>query len=318
MPRVAGPRSRNWREETRAAHDLAGRQHGVLARWQLAAAGVSEAWLRREMHHGRLVLVHRGVYQVGPVVAAWGREMAAVLAGGPDALLSHASAAGLWSICPRPDPGDPVDITVVGRDRGHRPGIRRHRPRRLLAGERTVHEGIPTTTPARTLVDIAADLARAGRHRELEQALARAMRDRLVTSDDIALLIARYPRRTGVRLLRALIEGDAEPVLTRSEAEELFFRLVREAGLRKPRVNCNVLGYECDFVWREERVIVEVDGFAFHSARHHFEADHRRTTRLTAAGYVVIRVTWDQLVNETLPTMVAIGQALVLRQAELR
>lgn len=169
---------------------------------------------------------------------------------------------------------------------------------------------IPVTTPARTLLDLATVLP----SRELEQAIAKAERMHAGTQRRLLALLARYPSRAGTPKLRELLDGSRNPALTRSEAEERFLELVRRAGLPAPDTNVHVHGYELDFLWREERLAVEVDGFAFHSDRSAFEADRRRDADLAASGIQVIRVTWRQIRDEPEATLARLAIALVARR----
>jgi very-short-patch-repair endonuclease len=206
--------------------------------------------------------------------------MAAVLATG--GVLSHHSAAAVWGI--RAHDGD-VHVSVSGRDQRPRPGLRIHRSCSVNAA---VHDGLPLTTPTRTIHDLAACLPQ----HELDRAVEQAQILRLATSDEIA---ADMPRR-GRAALRAALNH--EPQLTRSEAERRLLALIRQARLPRPRTNVVVHGYEVDLLWPEQRLIVEVDGYAYHSTRHAFERDRARDAALQAAGYRVVRFTWRQIVHE--------------------
>lgn len=259
---------------------LASRQHGIVTSAQLAEAGLGPNAVAHRVAQGRLVRAYRGVFQVGPLAAEHGAEMAAVLATG--GVLSHHSAAKLWGV--RPHDG-PVHVTVVGEARKRRPGVQVHRSLSLNAA---VQDGLPLTTPTRTLHDLAAHLPQ----HELDRAVEQAQILRLATRDKIA---REMPRR-GSRALKTAL--DNEPALTRSEAERRLLALIRQARLPRPETNVIVNGYEVDMLWREQRLIVEVDGFAYHSTRQAFERDRARDAALQAAGYRVIRVTWRQIATE--------------------
>jgi very-short-patch-repair endonuclease len=210
----------------------------------------------------------------------------------------------LWRLLPQVS-GE-LDITVPGRDCRSRPGIRIHQVTALDRRDMRKLSGIPITTPARTLLDLAAFVT----SRELEQALAEAQARRLVRRNDLTSLLARVGPRPGVPALRSLIETEGAPALTRSEAEERFLALIRAAELPAPEVNVRVGPHEVDFLWREQRLIVEIDGFAFHSSRASFERDRVRDARLTAEGFRVIRVTWRQLVDRPEALVARIAAAL--------
>jgi very-short-patch-repair endonuclease len=168
-----------------------------------------------------------------------------------------------------------------------------HRVRSIDPAEiRTLH-CIPTTTPARTLLD----LARVLPPYSLERVVAEAQVRRLVTERDLEDQLERNPRRPGTRALRRIVNQEGGPAFTRSEAERRMLRLVRAAELPPPQVNARLGRYEVDFLWREQRLVVELDSFRFHSPRARFERDRARDAALAAAGYTVIRVTWRQLLD---------------------
>jgi very-short-patch-repair endonuclease len=205
-----------------------------------------------------------------------------------------------------PDPGDAAPVDVATRlDRGRRPGIRAHRIV-LQPDEITIVDAVPVTTMERTLLDLSSVLAR----RDLEHALARAERAGLLNHGKLIALIDRNPCRAGVVTLRGLLGEDAPPALTRSDAEERLLTLVRQAHLPDPATNAAVARYEVDFLWRKERLVVEVDGFEFHASRRRFENDRRRDADLMAAGFRVMRVTWRHIVDEPLTVLARIIRAL--------
>jgi len=292
--------------------DLAAAQHGVVARRQLLANGVTAPTLRSRVRSGRLCPIHRGVYQVGPVAGRYAREMAAVLACGPGVVVSHRSAGSLWAMLPPADATTPVELTINSRRPFRRPGIVVHRTLSLEADDITHLEGVPITSPARTLLDLAAVLS----FRELEQALARAERAEQVNRTDMSKVVERNRGRPGANALRALLAGEAAPAMARSEAEERLLQLIRKAQLPPPETNVRVHGFEVDFLWRAQGVAVEVDGFAYHRSPASFEGDRRRDAHLAAQGIHVMRVTWRQLTNEPEAVLVRLAQTLV--RSELR
>lgn len=186
---------------------LAARQHGVLTRGQLLQAGLGEDAIDSRLKRGRLRRLHRGVYVLGPTVPEHARETAGVLACGPGAVSSHRSAAFLWRLLPYPARARGVDVTVAGRNATTRPGITVHRVRELSAVETTTKHGIPVTTPARTLLDLASSVA----PRELEQALAEAFARNLTTRPKLLSLVERRRRHRGARPLRTMLEADRPP-----------------------------------------------------------------------------------------------------------
>jgi very-short-patch-repair endonuclease/predicted transcriptional regulator of viral defense system len=266
---------------------LAARRHGVVTTEDLAAAGVGPRGIAQRVADGRLRRLHRGVFLVGPLIGPLTHEMAAVIACGPGAVLSHRSAAALWRI--RPAWHGPIEITVAGTQPRTRRGIHVHRSGAL---EATSREGVPVTAPARTLLDIAALVTT----RDLGRAVEQAQVLRLVTPHALWSQVGRG--RRGAASLRAVLEARLEPSLTRSEAEALLLELIRSAGLPAPETNAHLLGHEVDFLWRAAKLVVEVDGFAYHSTREAFERDRRRDARLQAAGYRVVRFTYRQIVSD--------------------
>jgi very-short-patch-repair endonuclease len=286
---------------------LAARQHGVVARAQLLEAGVPAHVIDHRLAKGRIDAVHRGVYRVGPAPLPHERELAVLLACGASAVLSHRSAALLWKLVPGSPCDTPVDVSVPRGHRAPSEGMRVHRTSCLPADEITLVEGIPVTVPARTLLDLAGQ----GDLRDLEQAVAQVERAGLATRADLLQLATRHPHRRGMVAIRALLAAGAEPAFTRSEAETRFLMLVRKAQLPAPATNVALRGYEVDFLWRAEGLVVEIDGFAFHSSSAAFECDRRRDAVLAAAGLRVLRITWRQISQEPEALLVRLAQALV-------
>jgi very-short-patch-repair endonuclease len=173
--------------------------------------------------------------------------------------------------------------------------------------EITTLDDIPITTPARTLCDLAPFLT----DRDLERALAEAFALHRVTQPELSVLLRRYAGRPGIRRLQDLVTSGTPPALTRSQAEERFLALIRKAELPQPEVNVRLEGYEVDFFWRAERLVVEIDGHAFHSSARAFEIDRRRDAVLLGAGLRVMRATWHQIEREPQALLVRLTRALV-------
>jgi very-short-patch-repair endonuclease len=296
--------------ETRIA-TLAAAQHGVVTRTQLLQLGVGRSAIDRRLRDGVLRVVHRGVFAVGPLPGRYAREMAAVLACGEGAAVGGRSAGALFGLTPPQPAAEPVYV-IVGRRTGRRQGIEAHRLD-LAPDEVTRVEGVPVTTAARALLDLAAVLATA----ELERALAVADRERLATRASLETLLARRAHQRGAGALQAFLDLGREPAFDRSEAERRMLALLRRARLPMPAVNARIHGLEVDFHWRAQQVVVEIDGFAFHSSRTAFEHDRQRDQLLAAAGIVVMRVTWWQLTREPLATVVRIAQLLTRQEMRL-
>jgi very-short-patch-repair endonuclease len=232
--------------------------------------------------------------------------LAAVLACGPGAVLSHRCAGSLVGILD----GWPATVDVsVPRDLGSRRGVRVHEA--AIAGdERTVHAGIPVTSPARTLLDLAAVLD----FHQLKRALERAEALRLADATPLVALIERHPGRRGMANLRTAMNEEIRPALTKSELERVFLTFLERAGLPLPRTNVWLqIGadwIEVDCVWRERRVIAELDSRAYHQTSAAFERDRHRDRRLQAAGWRPIRIT-DRALRKERDTLVADVRALL-------
>jgi very-short-patch-repair endonuclease len=214
----------------------------------------------------------------------------------------------LWGLEAVPDDPHLIHVLVDPRWAGRRAGVRVHRTGVLTDADRRLHVGLPVTSPERALLDVAPGVD----DRVLERAYDQATAARITSEHRVLELIARFQAHAGARRLRALC-GDRPSTMTRSEAEELLLALIRSAGLPLPRVNQRVHGFEVDFRWPEAALVVEVDGFAFHSTRAAFERDHARDARLKAAGFEVLRITWRQLEREPLAVIALIAQALARR-----
>ena len=290
-----------------AIDEIAARQHGVVARSQLIAAGISQNRIEYRLECGVLTSLYRGVYEVRSASGPRTRELAAVLATGAGGFVSHRAAAAVLEFLPPLPAAAPVEISTLRDVRIGGAAIRIHRVSGLESDEVMVREGLPLTSPARTIIDLAGVCG----SRDLERALRTALRRELVTPVDLEVLLARYPRRAGRGRLRALMEADEDPAFVRSEAERRFHDLVRGAGLPRPKTNVVVEGFEVDFLWPHERLIIEVDGRAYHDGDHAFETDRARDAVLMAAGYRTMRVTWRQIVREPRQLLVKLAQALV-------
>lgn len=233
-----------------------------------------------------------------------GAETAAVLACGPRALVSHRWAAHVWGLVPRPE-GGVVEIMVVGRAPSPRQGIRLHKVGRLASADVRRIEGVPITSPARILIDLAGV-----RHddRELERTLHEALARRLVRMADVRRALERYPGRRGCALLAELAASSQPTTATHPGAEEYLLSHLRCSGLPQPRVNSKIGIWEVDFYWPEARLVVETDGADFHSSRSAIERDHRKDLALRGQGIDVMRFTGRQVVREVAMVLVAIAR----------
>jgi very-short-patch-repair endonuclease len=275
---------------------LAEAQHGVVGRWQLLERGLREGEIEGRLRRSLLHRLHAGVYAVGHrAITQQGRWMAAVLACGPGAALSHRSAAALWGI--RAATGV-IDVTLPSKSRSSRP-IRRHCSS-LPPDEVIVEDGIPVTTVPRTLFDLAATASADEVEAALRQSEFLRLHDRL----SLPHLLERYPGRRGTRIVRECLERRRELPAgeTRSWLEERFLPFLRRHGLPRPRLNAWIevggRSLQIDCLWPVQSAIVELDGFAAHGTRAAFREDRVRDRRLRVAGYGVTRVASEQLDGE--------------------
>jgi very-short-patch-repair endonuclease len=270
---------------------LAARQHGVVASRQLA---LTQDAVDGRCHSGRLHRMHQGVYAVGHVPATReARWMAAVLACGEGAVLSHRSAATLWRI--RDGEGRRPDVT--SRARRRHAGITAHRAE-LTPADVTVHRGIPVTTVARTLADLAHELSLD----DLARALREAQYLKLYDMKELREVLQRRPSRA----LRELLPH----VVTQSAMEDRFLKLCRRHGLPEPVRQHRIAGHPFDFAWPGQRVVVETDGWQAHSGPHAFQADRTLTNTLQLHGWTVLRFTWRDLTTRSHQVAAAVRSAL--------
>jgi very-short-patch-repair endonuclease len=276
----------------RVAASAAG-QGGVVATWQLFEVGLGKGAIDYWLRCGRLHVVHRGVYAVGhPVLGEMGRLWAAVLACGPNAVISHRSAAALRGI--RPNNRKSIDVTVPGRTRHRRKGIDVHLVRHLDPRDVTTLDGIPVTTLARTLLDLAEVVPKS----QLPRAISEADYLGLFDLRAVQELLGRSNGRRGQRPLTAALTDAVRGERTRSDLEDAFLEFCDQRGIPKPKVNTSIDGREVDMAWPEHKLIVELDGYQGHRTRRAFEGDRRRDAAHLLAGLRTIRVTDRWLSNE--------------------
>jgi very-short-patch-repair endonuclease len=255
---------------------------------------VPERTIERWLDSGRLHALHRGVFAVGhPRIGEAGRRWGAVLAYGESALLSHRSAAALWGLARQRS--SLIDITAeMGRQGVHRrEGIFIHRGR-LHPEDRAMRAGIPVTTPARTLFDMAEFVSL----KRLESAWEEADRLGLLELRAVEQVCERGHGRRALRPIRHLLTEARAAMITRSPLENEFAVFCRDQGLPTPSFNTTVLGFEVDALWPRQRLAAELDGWEFHGHRAAFERDRVRDTALQVGGYRIIRVTHRRLHSE--------------------
>jgi very-short-patch-repair endonuclease len=265
---------------------IAARQLGNITRAQLIALGMSTTSIDRWVKIGRLYRVYRGVYAVGrPPTTPLEKAAAAVLACGDRAALGHGSALTLWGIWRRWD--EPLEVVVAGDRRPQ--GIRAHRMAGLLRRDIGVEQGIRVTSPALTLLHCAPRM----RPRSLTRAVNDWRRGELVTLDELADVVARFPFQPGAPLLAQHAGTTQNP--TRSDFEDDVIPFCRRFGLREPRLNHPLHGYEVDAYFEAERLVVECDGWDFHNDRQAFEGDRERDATMLEHGVATIRITKRRL-----------------------
>jgi very-short-patch-repair endonuclease len=313
---IEGQRSADRSERRDSGADrtlgkLASSQHGVVSRRQLIEAGVGSGQIEGRVNRGQLHLLHRGVYAVGHrAISPSGRKMAAVLACGEGAVLSHRSAGQAWGLTR--GAWEPIEVT---RRIGWRAptGIRVHRDR-LASDEVTEIDGIPVTSLPRTILDLARVLDRRRLERAIHEVEVRGLTDALSLPD----LLERYPRKPGSPLLRSVLADlDAGHGATVNDFEALFADLIIAAqDLPMPRFNADLSlrgrFIRPDALWDRESVIVELDGRATHGTALAFEDDRERDRLLLADGWRVVRVTWRQLRED--PDRIVADLRTVLRR----
>jgi len=264
---------------------LAKRQRGYVTRPQLLDMGLGERAIKYRVNASRLIPVYAGVYAVGHLpTLPQDRAYGALVACGPDAVLSHGSAAALWGVFKRWEM--PFEVTTTSARR--RRGIRVHRAV-LTRRDIRVHLGMRVTSPARMLLDVCPRLG----DKTLTRAVNELRLERHLSLAEIAELLERLPRNRGAKLLRPFLHTAGGP--TRSEFEDAFLEFAPRYGLPQPLVNTRVAGREVDVFFPNEGVIIELDGYRFHSSRDRFEGDRDGDAEMLAIGLVTVRITWERM-----------------------
>jgi hypothetical protein len=278
-----------------AVAQIAFAQHGVVTYAQLRDAGLGVGAINLRVRNGRLHRLHRGVFALGHTrLTREGRWLAAVLALGEGAVLSHISAAALWGI--RHSASTRIHVTVpTNAGRRRRPGVVVHRSLKLGPADVDQHDAIPVTSVSRTLLDLAGMLTPTRLERAVEQSLAL----RLFDLRAVEAVLAANPRRRGAATLAEIVHRiHDEPTLTRRELEKLMLDLCAAHGIERPEVNAVADDSEVDFLWRTRRIVVETDGLQWHGTPQAMRRDRERDERLTVLGYRVVRFTYRRVVDE--------------------
>ena len=287
----------------------ASRRKGLVNRYGLLGmsipGGTIDGWVRDE----RLHVVHPGVYAVGhDVLTPQARLLAAVLACGPTAVLSHRSAAEIWELLDERS-GYVIQVTVPGHGIEGPSGIYVHRTAALSRWERDEVDGIPVTSAARTIFDLASQ----GTRRDVEAAYERGLIDRRFTRDDMIKMAMRHKGRRGITKIRTLIDRDAPPSVTIKEAHRMLLELIRSSSLPHPKTEVPIGRYRTDICWPEVKLIVEMDSSKWHNTPGRIEHDKRRDAELAALGWMTIRVTWNDLTKDPIATISRIARIYATR-----
>jgi hypothetical protein len=264
------------------------RQRGYVTRKQLLAAGLGARAITHRVGTGRLIRVYAGIYAVGHVpTLPQDRALGALLACGPNAVLSHATAAAAWGVYKRWDV--PFDVTAPCVHR--RRGIRVHRAA-LIRRDVRVQLGLRVTSPARTMLDVAPRMT----NKALSRAVNDLRRPGQLRVSELADVLRRFPRAPGASRLLPFVERPTGP--TRSEFEDVFVPFCERFGLPEPLVNTIVAGFEVDAFFPDYGLIVELDGWDFHNSRESFISDRDRDATLLALGFKTVRITWERLEDQ--------------------
>lgn len=285
----------------------AAREWSVLSVAELRGCGLSDDAIEWRARTGRLHRMYQGVYAIGhPNPPLEGRFLAAVKACGGRALLSHFSGAAHWKMVEWD--GRRPEVTVPASGARPQPGVRVHRTKILEPEDVMRHRGIPVTSPARTLIDLATVLPEVG----LRRAASRAQSLHLVNLAQLVEALRRLGhRRRGIGKLRGIVASGPAP--TRTELEDLVLEFLLCNGLARPHVNrpmvLNGRRVVPDFRWPQQRLVIEADGAAWHDHRLAREDDAERQALLEAHGEQVLRVTWNQVISEPHRTLARIRGA---------
>jgi very-short-patch-repair endonuclease len=269
--------------------ELAARQHGVVSRAQLLELGFNTKAIDRRLADRRLHVLWRGVYAVGrPDISRHGRMLAATLACGPDALISHGSAAELWEIAS--GPASPIHVSIIASYDRRLPGIVVHRRVALSPSDVAQRHGIPVTSPVCTLIDMATTVVRD----DLEAAINQADSRDLASPEQLRAALDSAGGRPGVAALREILDRRTF-TLTDSELERRFLPIAARAGLPAPKSQVWLNGFRVDFYWPELGVIVETDGLRYHRTPAQQARDRIRDQAHAAAGFTPLRFTRAQV-----------------------
>jgi very-short-patch-repair endonuclease len=294
----------------RAVTRVAGGQRTLVTTEQLTACGLGKDAVAYRVKSRRFHPVFQGVYSVGtgelPRLAL---EQAALLALGERAFISHRSAAFVWGM--RRTPPTEVEASVVGRCCGSREGLRVHRIKAIDKRELRRHEGLWVSSPARAVLEVAA----VGSRDELVDVIDQGLALRRFTSADLESVLERHRGRRGAARLAELLGDETAMAVSRSRAEKAFLRLIRDARLPMPETNVPFGRFEADYLWREQRLVVELDSATYHSGPGVFERDREKSLVFRDAGLDLLRFTRAHVVFQPSVTLIRLAQTLARRNA---
>jgi very-short-patch-repair endonuclease len=289
----------------RAVTRIASGQRTLVTTDQLSACGLGKDAVAHRVQSGRLHLVFHTVYSVGSgVLPPFALELAALLACGQGSFISHRSAAFVWGL--RKNPPAQAEVSVVGRECRSRAGMRVHRIQRIDRAELRRHEGLWISSPARAVLEVAATATMD----ELADLVDNGVADRLLTPRELKAVLARNRGRRGAARLAEVLGDESAMVISRSRAEKAFVKLIRDARLPFPEVNQSLGRYVPDFMWREERLIVELDSYGFHGGPGSFHNDHEKDLFYRDEGFDVLRPTRNHVVHQPARVLVSVVRAL--------
>lgn len=294
----------------RAVARITARQRTLVMTAQLAACGLGKDAVAYRVQSGRLRLVFQSVYSVsGGELPPLALELAALLACGRGSFVSHRSAAFVWGM--RKAPPEDVEVSVVGRNCWLRRGLRVHRINGIDRRDLRRHEGLWVSSPARAVLEVAA----VGTRDELLEVIDAGLALRRFTPRDLKAVLDRNRGRRGAGRLAGVMADETAMAISRSRTEKAFLRLIRDARLPMPETNVPFGRFEADFVWREQRLIVELDSATYHSGPKVFQRDREKGLVLRDAGFDVLRLTPVHVLHEPTVTVVRLDRALAGRDA---
>ncbi len=289
----------------RAVTRIAGRQRNLVSTEQLWECGFGKDAVARRVRAGWLRLVFQGVYAVGSgELPPLGLESGALMSCGKGSFISHRSAAYVWGMRKTPPPA--VEVSVVGGGCRSRDAMRLHRIKAVDKREVLWEQRLWVSSPARAVLEVAA----VGSRDELVDMIDAGLALRRFTAGELKLMLARHRGRRGSARLAEVLADDTTMAISRSRAEKALLRLIRDAGLPMPETNVSFGRFEADFVWREQRVIVELDSATYHSGPGVFQRDREKGLVLRSAGFDVLRPTRAHVVYEGPRVLVLLAQAL--------